>query len=135
MKLKAIHETMFSLYHGVVGDANNLCFMNQLLMGFGTFKALMVVEQFGVIQSMMSGAKQHSVNKVNPLLLPGAKSSVCVGDGPAVDIRKEHLEKASLNGSTLITGRTLLARAKDVHNAIKKADAVAKTSEKPKAKG
>ena len=50
-----------------------------------------------------------------------------VGDGPTADVREEHLEKANLNGPTLISGRTLLTKAKDVLAILRKAEAVAKS--------
>ena len=121
-KKKALEDLFFSKYHGLPKTDNNIAFAWQLTAGFSVFSRIVLKDSS---QNGLDGKSVHFF-KLHPQCVPGSERSVTIGDGPTVDIRYEHLEKATQKGVELINGRSLLRLAKATSAILRKADAYAK---------
>ena len=117
--------------HGSEGPSRRvdplaISFMRQCIEGLSVFEWLFEKNDFICLQQTLSGGLTSPVRlRLNPLLLPGDESlSIYVGHGPSADIRMEHIEKATLTGNALISGRTLFRHGKNVQCILRKAEAL-----------
>ena len=114
-------------------DPMNIPFIQQAIEGVSVFAHLYDKNDLerATGQSRLLGGSNSGPGRIriNKLLIPGADIALYVGNGPAADIRKEHLEQSNLSqrNTTLLLGRSILRTGKAVQATLRKVDAIAIT--------